>query len=206
MREFISYFSIFSLDRYYDDDKGDCFACSRCCGDDQDVVEDECKGKLGAGSNMICSFYSSVNRCEKSTTSPQTPTTIINPTTAANNHTSASQDSKREHTVPPTTQNTGSLHLSQRKDQGLLAAVSISVGILVLLVCCGCFYFFKKRQDDTSFGCNRDAESGSHDSVTEAHYSVNKKANEGNLAYFVYTTVYVPTSLYLMFPIHLLYM
>ena len=50
--------------------------CSKCCGDGQDVVEDECKEKLGAASNMICSFYSSVNRCVITTTaSPQENTT-----------------------------------------------------------------------------------------------------------------------------------
>lgn len=37
--------------------------CSKCCNDDQDVEEDECKGKLGSQSSMICSFHSSVNRC-----------------------------------------------------------------------------------------------------------------------------------------------
>lgn len=47
---------IILLVRYYDVDKGDCLKCSRCCGDDADVMVKECKEKLGAGSNMICSF------------------------------------------------------------------------------------------------------------------------------------------------------
>ena len=38
------------------------------------MVEEECKGKLGAGSSMICSFHSSVNRCENTT--PSTPSDL----------------------------------------------------------------------------------------------------------------------------------
>ena len=50
--------------------------CSRCCGDHADLVVAECREKLGAGSSMICSFNSSVNRCYK--TSQPTHTTIQN--------------------------------------------------------------------------------------------------------------------------------
>ena len=51
------------MNRYYDESKGDCLKCSKCCNDDQDVVESECIEKLGSQSSMICSFHSSVNRC-----------------------------------------------------------------------------------------------------------------------------------------------
>lgn len=53
------------FDRYYDDDKGDCFLCIKCCNDGLDVVENECKEKLGIRLSMICFFYSSINRCVK---------------------------------------------------------------------------------------------------------------------------------------------
>ncbi|PFX19971.1 hypothetical protein AWC38_SpisGene15593 [Stylophora pistillata] len=62
--------------RYYDEEKGGCLNCSRCCGDHADLVVAECREKLGAGSSMICSFNSSVNRCYK--TSQPTHTTIQN--------------------------------------------------------------------------------------------------------------------------------
>ena len=58
---------LFKLYRYYDKEIGDCKQCSKCCGDDQDVIEEECKSKMGAVSNMICSFQSSVNRCDRDT-------------------------------------------------------------------------------------------------------------------------------------------
>ena len=54
---------LFPLSRYYDESKGDCLKCSKCCNNDRDVVESECIEKLGSQSSMICSFHSSVNRC-----------------------------------------------------------------------------------------------------------------------------------------------
>lgn len=51
--------------RYYDEEGG-YLPRSKCCGNEQDVVKDECKEKLGAGSNMICSYYISLQRCDKS--------------------------------------------------------------------------------------------------------------------------------------------
>ena len=62
-KKIIFYSLLFPLNRYYDESKGDCLKCSRCCNDDQDVVESECIEKLGSQSSMICSFHSSVNRC-----------------------------------------------------------------------------------------------------------------------------------------------
>ena len=54
---------LFLFNRYYDESRGDCLRCSKCCNDDRDVVESECIEKLGSQSSMICSFHSSVNRC-----------------------------------------------------------------------------------------------------------------------------------------------
>ena len=59
----IFYSLLFPLNRYYDESKGDCLKCSKCCNDHRDVVESECIEKLGSQSSMICSFHSSVNRC-----------------------------------------------------------------------------------------------------------------------------------------------
>lgn len=172
---FISYFSFLLLDRYYDDDKGDCFPCAKCCHDEQDVVENECKEKLGARSNMICSFDSSVNRCDKSTSFPQEPTsTSTNQSTTTNHDTSPSQGSKREHTVPPTAQ------LSHRD---LLIFVSISVVILAMLIFAGYLYVRKARQMGSYLWCNCDTESGVPDLVNHASQNcgVHYKPTVGNL-------------------------
>ena len=59
-------------------------SCSKCCGENKDVVENECKQKLGTASNMICSFLSSANRCDSTTTAAsaqETTTTVLNTTT-----------------------------------------------------------------------------------------------------------------------------
>lgn len=132
MQNFHFILFIFVGDRYYDDDKGDCFPCTKCCYDEQDVVENECKEKLGTGSNKICSFHSNVNRCDKSTPFPPETTTTTILTTVGTN---SSQDSKHEHTVPPTAQ--PSHHFSPTeatKHQGLLIAVIIISLMLILLV------------------------------------------------------------------------
>ena len=54
---------LFPLNRYYDQSKGDCLKCSKCCNDDRDVVESECIEKLGSQSRTICSFNVSLHRC-----------------------------------------------------------------------------------------------------------------------------------------------
>jgi len=121
---------IFVGDRYYDDDKGDCFPCTKCCYDEQDVVENECKEKLGTGSNMICSFHSSINRCDKSTAFPLVLSTTTNIT---NGDTISRQGSKHEPTVPPTTQ---PVHRSSptkaTKHQDLLIVIIIPVALMLL--------------------------------------------------------------------------
>ena len=76
-------FSKYNYRRYFDDERG-CLNCS-CCGDGNNTVEEECKRKLGAGSNMICSFNRSATGCEFITPSPQTVTTIIQDDTSKQN-------------------------------------------------------------------------------------------------------------------------
>ena len=173
------------MGRYYNDDKGECLACSKCCGDEHDVVEDECKEKLGAGSNMICSFNSIFNRCDKSTAHPQKPTTASNQGTGAVDHT-YTNPSQGSNALPmgPTIQGTK----DQRKEQGLLAAVSIPVVIMALLVVTGCLYFYKTRQVN-NFWCNDDAERGNPDSELDTsrmqYSSMDKKALDGMLYVFL---------------------
>ena len=132
-------FDIFtSLCRYYNDAKGECLPCSKCCGDDHDLVEIECQEKLGPGSNMICSFDTSVNRCGKATNlgSQHKRTTIaVKITATPDNYTSPSQDSKSEQTE--------SSNLSERKDQDFWTAAIIPAVILALMVICCCVYTYK---------------------------------------------------------------
>jgi len=140
MQKFHFVLFIFVGDRYYDDDKGDCFPCTKCCNDEQDVEENECKEKLGTGSNMICSFHSSINRCDKSMPFSQEPTTTTNVDT------NSSQGSKREQTVPPTAQ--PSHHFSPTKTtkhQGLLIAVII-ISLTLLIILAVCWYSRKTSE------------------------------------------------------------
>ena len=59
--------------RYFDDERG-CLNCS-CCGEGNHTVEEECKRKLGPGSNMICSFNSSATGCKSTSPLPKAETT-----------------------------------------------------------------------------------------------------------------------------------
>lgn len=141
--------------RYYNDAKGECLPCSKCCGDDHDLVEVECQEKMGPGSNMICSFDTSVNRCGKATnlSSQYKHAAIAMKITATpdNNYTSPSQGSKSEQTE--------SNNWSQRKDQDFWTAASIPVVILALMVICGCVYIYKTGHPNG--WCRGDPEMGS---------------------------------------------
>lgn len=120
-------------DRYYDDDKGDCFPCTKCCYDEQDVVENECKEKLGTGSNKMCSFHSNINRCDKPPPFPPETSTTTKVTTVGTN--SSQGGSKREHTVPPTAQPSHRFSPSKATEhQGLLIAVIISLTLILLVI------------------------------------------------------------------------
>lgn len=61
--------SCYEVNMYFDAEKG-CLPCSLCCGENG-KVQDECKQKLGAESNMICSFISNETECRSAT--KQTP-------------------------------------------------------------------------------------------------------------------------------------
>ena len=170
------------LDRYYDVDKGDCFPCTKCCNDELDVVENECKEKLGTRSNRICSFHSSVNRCDKSTAISQEPTTTTHQSSITDDYTTPSQGSKHEHTVPPTAQ--PSHHFTQTKatkQQDFLTPISVSVAlILALLIIVAVFLYIRKaRQKANYLWCyNCDTETGIPDSGNR------HKPTKGNLGMF----------------------
>ena len=148
------------MGRYYNDAKGECLPCSKCCGDDQDLVEDECQEKLGSGSNMICSFDTSVNRCGKVTNlrALHKLTAVAKESTASpDNYTSPSQGPKSDQTEPPTESN----NLSQRKEQDFWTAAMIPVVILALMAICGCAYIYKTGHANSCVWCHSDAERGS---------------------------------------------
>ena len=127
-------------------------------------MENECKEKLGTGSNMICSFHSSINRCDKSTPFPQEPTTAMDQSIITNHYyTTPSQGSKDEHTVPPTAQ--PSHHVTQTKTakhRSLLIAVSIFVPLIIIttIVAIKCLYIHKARLKGCYSWCNCNTETG----------------------------------------------
>lgn len=132
-----------SKDRYYDEDRRDCLKCSRCCGrNNADVVVNECQEKLGAGSNMVCSFDSSVNRCDHTKPQPIPTTGYVSP----------------KHDGPHTTQKRD--HSTQAKSQDYLVVLVIPVVMTIVLVFCLCF--FKKRLAEMLSWCNRAVEKEEH--------------------------------------------
>ena len=125
-------------------------------------MENECKQKLGTGSNMICSFHSNTNRCDKSTPFPPEPTTTTNQSTITNDYTSPNQGSKHEHTAPPTAE--PSHHFTQTaKHQDLLFSVIIPVALilaLLIIIIAVCLYIHKARQTGSFLWCNFNTEIG----------------------------------------------
>lgn len=125
------------------------------------MVEVECQEKLGPGSNMICSFDTSVNRCGEVTNlrTLHKLTAVAKELTSASpdNYTSSSQGPKSDQTEPPTKSN----NLSQRKEQDFWAAAIIPVVILALMAICGCAYIYKTGRANGCVWCHSDAERGS---------------------------------------------
>ena len=126
-------------------------------------MEDECKQKLGAASNMICSFHSSVNRCGIATTaSPQNITTITGINTST--YTKASPSGTHQETLISTPYGPGSPHLSEQKHLDIPLVVTVPVVIVgLLLVIAGCVAYFlcsRKRCSYLSQMCCCDAEMG----------------------------------------------
>ena len=128
-------------------------------------MKDECKEKLGAASNMICSFYSGVNRCGITTTaSPQNITTItgINKST----YTKASPMASDTHQETPvsTPYGPGSPGLSEQKHLDIPLVVTVPLVIVgLLLVIAGCVAYFlcsRNRCSYLSQMCCSDAEMG----------------------------------------------
>lgn len=164
------------LDRYYDHTSMDCLLCSKCCGDDWDVVEDECKKKLGATSNMICSFHSSINRCSTTTASvhDQGGTTAQTRPTYSSVTPSDTTDHLRRFI---TKDDLKSLHPPVKRktspQSGADSSPGIVVGPILGIVAILAFgyatYYFCKRRTHSCSTCNiDDIETGCHHSEAEA--------------------------------------
>lgn len=151
-----------SKDRYYDVDMGDCLRCSTCCGNDADVVVDECKEKIGADSNTVCSFDSSVNRCDQTTPQPTPTNSSVSP----------------KHDVPYTTQKSD--HSTQAKDLCYLAAIVIPVVIVVVLFFCTCLCFKKKLAKMLSC-CNHNIEEEDHHDLQDRSSSDRKSVDDSQV-------------------------
>ena len=169
-------------------------SCSKCCGDNKDVVENECEQKLGAASNMICSFLSSANRCDGTTTAAsaqETTTAVLNTTTLVPfTLTRVRADAAR--TVTATHQSTGtqgaqsSPRLSKTKQDldnsknVTVIVVPVTIGLLLVIIV-GCVtYFLCSRGRCSYLRCQHDPE------MQIIHYSPNGSqtlvvaSNEGN--------------------------
>ena len=136
---------LFLFNRYYDESRGDCLRCSKCCNDDRDVVESECIEKLGSQASMICSFHSSVNRCNikstpkfvpQSTNSSQSSAlTTSNHTVVAFTKTSANMDNILTNTIHSVVR---SRFASGKEDQNYsytlitITLVTVVVGLLMV--------------------------------------------------------------------------
>ena len=139
-------------------------------------MENECKEKLGAGSNMICSFHSSINRCDESTPFAQEPTTTTDQNTITNNYTTPSQGSKHEHTVPPSAQ--------PAKRHDLLIVVSTFVPLIIIIIIIAvCLYIHKARLRGCYSWCNCNTETGVAEMENGAYSTcrVNCKPTKENL-------------------------
>ena len=156
-KKIIFYSLLFPLNRYYDESKGDCLKCSKCCNDHQDVVESECIEKLGSQSSMICSFHSSVNRCNIKSTPKFAPqvttessqssaaTTSSHIVTVALTNTSADVGYRLENI---TNSGVGSWFASKNKDcSDSCISITATVVLLLLVIVSGIYltWFCKSR-------------------------------------------------------------
>lgn len=147
----------YSKDRYYDKSIGDCLKCSKCCHDDRDVVEGECKEKLESQSSMICSFHSSVNRCDiKSTVDLHQPTTESSQSSAhtTSSHTvtvafvSTNARATRGYRLENISQPEVQRFASKSKDHSdSHTSFVVTMVLLVLVIVCGIYllWFCKSR-------------------------------------------------------------
>ncbi|XP_022799465.1 uncharacterized protein LOC111337438 [Stylophora pistillata] len=150
----------YSKHRYYDKSKGDCLKCSRCCNDDQDVVEPECEEKLGSQSSMTCSFHTSINRCDiKSTLNVYQSTTESSQSSAptTSSHTVITSTRASEGHILESTQGSrvDSQFASKSKDHSdsripIIAVISVVLLGLVVLVRIYMIWFRKSQPMHTS--------------------------------------------------------
>ena len=136
------------FNRYYDESKGDCLKCSKCCNDHRDVVESECIEKLGSQSSMICSFHSSVNRCNIESSPkfvPQSTTESSHIVTVALTNTSANVGYRLENI---THSGVHSRFASKSKDcNDSCISITVTVVVLFLVIVSGFYliWFCKLR-------------------------------------------------------------
>ena len=164
---------------------GGCLPCSKCCGDGRDVVEDECKQKLGAASNMICSFHSSVNRCD-TTTVPTTTTTMASPESTTTTVISTSTYTSGLTLSPSSVTHLPSIFTLNRQDiphpserKGLPNSLTVSVivpvvilGLLLVTVGCVTYFLYSRQRCSYLQRCRSDAEMESCHSDNEPPSSV----------------------------------
>ena len=159
--------------------------CSKCCGENKDVVENECVQKLGAASNMICSFLSSANRCDTITTAAseqETTTRILNTTTPVPFTLTRVRDAAT--TLTATHQSTStqgaqsSPGLSKTKQDldnstnVTVIVVPVTVGLLLIIVCVTYFLYSRARCSYLMYQCDPEGPNGSQTVVVAS--------NEGN--------------------------
>lgn len=175
----------YSKDRYYDASKGDCLKCSKCCNDDQDVEEDECKGKLGSQSSMICSFHSSVNRCSIKSTPKFVPQSTNEssqssaPTMSLSSHTvttgaNASEGYRLKNITQPRVHGQFASKSNDHDDSYTLIIVTavVLVLVLVLLIVVGmCLLWFCKSRPPKHSSVNPDGLGTCKKKRTEVHYN-----------------------------------
>lgn len=175
----------YSKDRYYDESKGDCLKCSKCCNDDQDVVESECIEKLGSQSSMICSFHSSVNRCNIKSTPKFVPqvttessqssaaTTSSHIVTVALTNTSADVGDRLENI---THSGVGSWFASKNKDCNdscisIIATVVLLLLVIITIIVSGIYLTWFCKSRSPTHSCV-DPDGGTHKTKsTKVHYN-----------------------------------
>ncbi|XP_068702767.1 tumor necrosis factor receptor superfamily member 16-like isoform X2 [Montipora foliosa] len=174
----------YSNDEYFDT-SGNCLPCSKCCGDEDKVVE-ECKSNLGAGSDMVCSFNQSANLCDITTTASglsrnttvalSTSNATLTPsvTTSLRSNVQSGSSHASSQTVPR--------HLFEGDESG---ATREKVVFGVFWVCAFVMYILCKRwilRCRNCSGGNSDVETGNapHGIVDTELRDVNNTGNNGS--------------------------
>ncbi|XP_068702769.1 tumor necrosis factor receptor superfamily member 16-like isoform X1 [Montipora foliosa] len=156
-----------SNDKYFDA-SGNCLPCSKCCGDGEDQLVDECKSKVGATSDMVCSFNHSANRCDMTTLATGFSRDMTFPT-SNNNATLATIvpglptkfQSGSPHPSPLTPQPSQKIGDSGATGDKVVFVVVIATLVIVVFGAFVIIYVLcKRRRSRSSSGGNNDVETG----------------------------------------------